>query len=928
MQSTGFYRAKLDDTNRLLFKIGRFDGKTYLFVLEVIVNHAYDKSRFLNGVAVDESKLVPLLSDQELEPGDLAPIGFVNTGSKTFHFLDKILSFDEAQDNILHLPLPVIVIGSAGSGKTALTLEKLKTLPGRILYTTLSSFLTENARSLYYSFGYENPAQEVEFLSFYEYLSTCQMPAGRELDFRTFDLWAVRYRQAYKIRDTYKLFEEFRGVLTGSVTDRPYLSEQDYLELGIKQSIFSREERKMVYGLFRKYLEWLASGDYYDLNLIAFDLLGKITPGYDYVVVDEVQDMTNVQLSAILKSLIHPTQFVLCGDSNQIVHPNFFSWSQVRSLFYKEDLQGEIIRVLASNYRNTQEVTDIANKLLLVKNARFGSVDRESTYLIQPNSTHQGTVEFLESKPKVNAELDRQASRSAKVAVLVLRNEDKAEARKFFRTPLLFSVQEAKGLEYDSIILFKAVSGYAAEFHELTSGVSPEDLKPERLRYSRARDKSDKSLDEYKFYVNALYVAITRAVKSLYIVENDSRHPLLRLLGLTNVSQQTSLKGQVSSHDEWQQEARRLELQGKKDQAEAIRQQILKIQPVPWPVVTFDALGELSRDALDPDHFNKKAKDLLFEYALYYHETGYFRRLSELKYRPADRWEQEMKGLARRRFPEYASDNLKALLPKLERYGPHFRNELNLTPYMVAVNFGAENILQYLGENGADITLSDNYGRNALQMAVLKVYTGEPTYKKAFARLFGRLKGSSLSVKADNRLIKLGSHQAEYFMLHFMLAVLRPHVMKGLAPRRFYYGGNQDTPTFQTKDFISFYEGMPETVLPGFRAKRAYISSILAKNEINGGDRYNKRLFVRVQQGHYLPNPSLEISVGRDWVNAYDLIGLDELLSDYAHAMTGYVEVIQLHRERLKKDPEVKFDAEAYWKDITGRQMRQMLKDR
>src|SRR5690606_38936580 len=98
---------------------------------------------------------------------------------------------------------------------------------------------------------------------------------------------------------------------------------------------------------------------------------------------------------------------------------------------------------------------------------------------------------------------------------------------------------------------------------------------------------------------------------------------------------------------------------GKKDQAEAIRQQILKIQPVPWPVVTFDALGELSRDALDPDHFNKKAKDLLFEYALYYHETGYFRRLSELKYRPADRWEQEMKGLARRRFPEYASDNRK-----------------------------------------------------------------------------------------------------------------------------------------------------------------------------------------------------------------------------------------------------------------------------
>ena len=32
---------------------------------------------------------------------------------------------------------------------------------------------------------------------------------------------------------------------------------------------------------------------------------------------------------------------MLCGDSNQIVHPNFFSWSAVKSLFFTEQVAAE-----------------------------------------------------------------------------------------------------------------------------------------------------------------------------------------------------------------------------------------------------------------------------------------------------------------------------------------------------------------------------------------------------------------------------------------------------------------------------------------------------------------------------------------------------------------------------------------------------------
>ena len=62
MTGTGYYRAKMDDTNRLLFKIGKHANETCLLLLEVILNHAYEKSKFLRGSTVDESKLVPLPS--------------------------------------------------------------------------------------------------------------------------------------------------------------------------------------------------------------------------------------------------------------------------------------------------------------------------------------------------------------------------------------------------------------------------------------------------------------------------------------------------------------------------------------------------------------------------------------------------------------------------------------------------------------------------------------------------------------------------------------------------------------------------------------------------------------------------------------------------------------------------------------------------
>lgn len=877
MVSTGYYRAKLDDTNRLLFKFGMYQGEKYIFVLEVILNHAYEKSRFLNGIAIDEQKLTLLKDERSIAVEDFTPIHYINPKKSTFCLLDKILSFDDIQENVLKRPFPTIIIGSAGSGKTALTLQKLKQLSGKVLYTTLSPYLVENASNLYSAYEYENKKQEVEFLSFHEFLSTIEIPNGKEVDFTTFDNWCFRYKQSHKIKDTYKIFEEFKGVLTGSVIDKPYLSKKEYLALGIKQSIFSAEEREKIYDLFEKYAAWMSESGLYDSNIVSFQLLDKVQPQFDYVVIDEVQDITNIQLMIIIKSLFIPTQFLLCGDSNQIVHPNFFSWANIKTMFYHQEVRTDIITILATNYRNTPQVTKIANQLLLIKNARFGSIDKESTYLVQSNAKHEGNVEFLEDTQKNKTDINQKTNRSTQYAVLVLRNEDKHEARNFFKTPLLFSIHEAKGLEYENIILYNAISGYDREFRELANGVLPEDLLEENLKFARAKNKSDKSLDEYKFYVNSLYVGITRAITNLYVIEKNKNHELLALLGLTDFKQQTSLKNQASTDEDWQREALKLEMQGKKEQAEAIRNQILQIQEVPWEVITKQKIEELSKKALDAENFNKKAKDSLFNFALFYNDKTTLNDLSKLKYRPADNWQKDQNNILKRNYAEYQLDNIKQLQPKLQKYGVDYKNEQGLAAIMLAMRFDSKNIAAYLLKNGASLNTYDVFGKNPLQFLLSICFNDIVKGAQKINHFYPILKNESLKIKIENKLVKIDCHQAEFFMLNFMIATMDIHMAEQISTPFSWEYRKRPVPCYETQNFIDFFEGLSNHVVPDYRKVRSYISSILSKNEVDRDDKYSKKLFLRIKQGYYLPNPKMEILQNDQWINFYDHVGMDRI---------------------------------------------------
>ncbi len=870
LASNGYYRAKLDYENRLLFKFAWYNDQYYLLLLEVIYNHAYDKSRFLRGAKIDENKLELLGSTEEVGEQNREELVYANPHSVHFHMLDKVISFDQEQERLFRLKPPVIIIGSAGSGKTALTLEKLKMLKGDVLYVTLSPFLVENSASLYYANHYENDKQEIDFLSYKEFLETLRIIKGRELDFFAFEMWLEPRSHSFGIKDSHQLFEEFRGVLTGRDVARECLSLEEYQGLGVKQSIFLSDERKKVYAAFLKYLEFLVENEMYDLNMVSFRWLEHVKPKYDFIVIDEVQDFTNIQLYILLKSLKKGGNFILCGDSNQNVHPNFFSWANVKTMFYTHKLKGNEIQVLRSNYRNSPGITDVANKLLKIKIARFGSIDRESTYLVESVADTGGEVQLLTDSTKIREQLNESTMRSTRYAVLVMKSEDKAKAKRIFKTPLVFSVQEAKGLEYRNIIILNFVSGNSKEFREITAGVTAEQIDADDLVYSRGKDKSDKSPEAYKIFINSLYVAITRAIKNLYILEASEKHEILGLLGLAKIRERVSMKEEVSSMDEWKEEARKLEMQGKKEQAEEIRKSILEVREPEWESLTLAKADELRREALDPDHFNKKAKDLLFHYAMVYCDYDCLDRLSELKYRKADRRQPEGKSIRQKYYGDYERDNVNAVEKSISEYGVDYRDRFNRTPLHPAVDLGSKKILDLLLQYGANPSLTDNLGKIPLHIALYQSYDSKDHFQ-TLNPLLPNLVTDHVKIKVDDRMIKIDNRKIEYFLLHFFIALQEDIIDECNS----HFLAKRGVKAVDLERIVKEY---PDSFLPEFRKKRSYLSSNLSKHEISSRNFYNKKLFKRIYTGGYYElNPDLAIWVNDQWISVYDIMQSEEV---------------------------------------------------
>src|SRR3954451_21922665 len=98
MTNTGFYRARLNIKDRLLFTFVSYNGNKYLLLLEVILNHEYAKSRFLRTAQLpDEEAMQPVAGIEDVQQQDVKHLSYVNESVNRIHILSKCLSFDDLQ---------------------------------------------------------------------------------------------------------------------------------------------------------------------------------------------------------------------------------------------------------------------------------------------------------------------------------------------------------------------------------------------------------------------------------------------------------------------------------------------------------------------------------------------------------------------------------------------------------------------------------------------------------------------------------------------------------------------------------------------------------------------------------------------------------------------------------------------------------------
>ena len=342
----------------------------------------------------------------------------------------------------------------------------------------------------------------------------------------------------------------------------------------------------------------------------------------------------------------------------------------------------------------------------------------------------------------------------------------------------------------------------------------------------------------------------------LAVVESDVRHPLLGLLGLEEVAEIATGPVQPSTKDEWAQEARKLELQGKQEQAQSIRQTFLASRPTPWTPWSLTALGEWAPKALDPRNPSAKIKQNMFDYALWHGQGAYIEKLAqEAKFAAAlplthegdllgrfegtlygrrfvnpsknDRFADDPKNPMGRATRAVAAMRERLLRPYLERspksilqdcglYGVDHRTYCGATPLMLAARSGNVALVEQLLDRGADEDLVDDYGHTAWMGALNRAIDDHAFGKAHLGELFERLGPDTLDVHADGRLVRLERGQGEFWLLGLMLAGLKTHAgglfARPLGPQRHMRG-------FFSDSLLRTLELLPEHLWPKSRRK-------------------------------------------------------------------------------------------------------------
>ena len=290
---------------------------------------------------------------------------------------------------------------------------------------------------------------------------------------------------------------------------RPLLSLEEYLYIGEKRAPIFLHDRTELYSLALYYQKKLEERGLYDEIDLAKRALAerKRSPSpdlWDLVVCDEIQDMTDTHVELLFDLAADRNKVFFAGDERQTVNPSGFRWEGVRARFYESGSKVPDLSRLSMNFRSCGAIVELGNALLDLKRTFIGAGKFESPETWKFSGKAPVVIEGIQE----NAILDIVRQSGADRIILTRSTEEKLRLKTLLGTELVFTIFEAKGLEFDTVLLWKFI----------------EDRETERLWEAMGEGSGGASEDmipHLRHELNLLYVAVARARSILAVYDGE-----------------------------------------------------------------------------------------------------------------------------------------------------------------------------------------------------------------------------------------------------------------------------------------------------------------------------------------------------------------------------------------------------------------------
>ena len=307
----------------------------------------------------------------------------------------------------------------------------------------------------------------------------------------------------------------YRGLYKGSMfywkltySDRS-LNRVQFDNLLSKEPV-EKSKVDLIFTICELYDEYLRKNKMFDDNdlarMAARRLENKLSKKYGHIIIDEVQDLTEVQLDALVKASEDKQKLYFFGDQNQSINPTLFNLDFIEMCLLTNNsyIDTDDTHKLTNSYRFGPHLAKYINELVALKQKWIGTLALIETEGSNKDSEKNRWAGRSSDEEVINNMLLK-ASNSSNAIIIVPDSVVKEQLRNKYGdifAKRVTTIYDSKGLEWDYVILFNMLKFNEDKYEEMIEG---------KGKYSTL----------HRMIFNQYYVGCTRALSCFTVLETD-----------------------------------------------------------------------------------------------------------------------------------------------------------------------------------------------------------------------------------------------------------------------------------------------------------------------------------------------------------------------------------------------------------------------